>query len=87
MNVVELSDYVSNSKLRVEILTDLLRGPSKTVTELARDYNKHLSHTSRTLSELKKKGLVISTKGESSRERYYKPTKEAYLIFAQMLIK
>ena len=72
--------FVSRSEVRSHVLEDISRGP-RTPTELASLENKHLSHVSRALSELRAQGLVEPISG-STRERYYRATDRGYLILA-----
>lgn len=55
-----------------------------TPTELASLENKHLSQVSRTLRELRKEGLVEYTHS-GSREKYYRPTRDGYLVYSMMI--
>ncbi|MDG6990679.1 MAG: winged helix-turn-helix transcriptional regulator [Nitrososphaerota archaeon] len=51
----------------------------RTPTELATLENKHLSDISRGLGKLRKAGLVEFA-SSGTRERYYRPTQEGYII-------
>jgi DNA-binding transcriptional regulator GbsR (MarR family) len=64
-------------------LLDYLVVRPMTPTELASLEKKHLSQVSRTLGELRREGLVEYTYS-GSREKYYKLTKEGYMIYARM---
>jgi DNA-binding transcriptional ArsR family regulator len=55
----------------------------RTPTELAALENKHLSQVSRSLGELKRRGLVELAEARS-RERYYKPTRDGYIVYAYL---
>jgi DNA-binding MarR family transcriptional regulator len=52
-----------------------------TPTELAYIEGKHVSHVSRALSEMRKKGLVEPLP-TTTRERYYRVTSQGYAIYA-----
>ena len=75
--------FVSKSSVRSSLLKLLVSGP-KTPTELASLENKHVSHVSRALAELRERGLVeqMST---ASRERYYKATSQGMSIYTTMI--
>jgi DNA-binding transcriptional ArsR family regulator len=72
--------FVSRSEVRSHVLADISKAP-RTPSELASIENKHVSHVSRALSELRAQGLVESIP-TGSRERYYKATDRGYLILA-----
>ena len=72
--------FVSRSEVRSHVLVDISKGP-RTPSELASIENKHVSHVSRALSELRAQGLVESIPS-NSRERYYRATDRGYLIIA-----
>jgi DNA-binding transcriptional ArsR family regulator len=75
-----VASFVSRSGVRSQVLVDIARGP-RTPSELASIENKHVSHVSRALAELRVQGLVEPISGRS-RERYYKPTDRGFLILA-----
>ena len=77
--------FVSGSSLRSKLLERLASQPH-TPTELATMENKHLSHVSRALIELKDYGLVSST-DSGSRERYYKVTSQGDAIYASISLR
>jgi len=77
------ADYVSGSSIRSRLLEHLVTGP-KTPTELASIENKHVSHVSRALAELKERGLVEQM-SSASRERYYKATSQGMSIYSSMI--
>jgi len=52
-----------------------------TPTELATLEQKHLSQVSRSLGELRRRGLVERAE-TVSRERYYRPTRDGYLVYS-----
>ena len=72
--------FVSRSEVRSQVLEDVVRTP-RTPSELASIENKHVSHVSRALAELRMQGLVepIPT---SSRQRYYRATDLGFLMAA-----
>ena len=63
---------------RLKLLYHLVVKP-RTPTELASLENKHLSDISRGLGKLRKAGLVEFA-SSGTRERYYRPTQEGYII-------
>ena len=65
------------------VLYHLVSSP-KTPTEIAHLEKKHLSVVSRTLKDLRSKGLVVYT-NTGSRERYYRPTEQGYILLRQFL--
>jgi DNA-binding PadR family transcriptional regulator len=67
----------------LRVLYHLVSSP-KTPTEIANLEKKHLSVVSRTLRDLRTNGLVVYTK-TGSRERYYRPTEEGYILIRQFL--
>ncbi len=75
--------FVTGSSVRSRLLEHLVSGP-KTPTELASIENKHVSHVSRALAELKERGLVEQL-SSASRERYYRATSQGYTIYAAMV--
>jgi predicted transcriptional regulator len=75
--------FVSNSSIRSRLLEHLITGP-KTPTELASIENKHVSHVSRALAELKERGLVEQL-SSASRERYYRATSQGMTIYTSMI--
>jgi predicted transcriptional regulator len=75
--------FVSGSSVRSKLLEHLVNGP-KTPTELASIENKHVSHVSRALAELRERGLVEQM-SSASRERYYRATSQGMSIYASML--
>lgn len=75
--------FVSGSSVRSKLLEHLVTGP-KTPTELASMENKHVSHVSRALAELKERGLVEQM-SSASRERYYRATSQGMTIYTSLL--
>jgi len=75
--------YVAGSSVRSRLLGHLVLGP-KTPTELASIENKHVSHVSRALAELKERGLVEQLSTES-RERYYRATTQGMGVYTSMI--
>ena len=76
-------EFVSRSSLRKTVLSRLTKSPC-TPSELATIENKHVSHISRALSELRGRGLV-ECDISGSRERYYRATSQGYLLVATLL--
>jgi len=72
--------FVSRSEVRSHVLEDIVRGP-RTPSELASIENKHVSHVSRALAELRAQGLVEPVSGER-RQRHYRATDLGYLMAA-----
>jgi predicted transcriptional regulator len=72
--------FVSRSQVRSRVLEDVLRGP-KTPSELASIENRHVSHVSRALSELRAQGLVEPISSER-KQRYYRATDLGFLMAA-----
>lgn len=77
--VPPLSSFVASSDIRRRLLGQLTTGP-KTPTELAVIEDKHVSHVSRALAELRMRGLVEPLNRES-RERYYRVTNQGYAVY------
>jgi predicted transcriptional regulator len=69
----ELISFVKRSSQRKKIL-EVLNGPS-TPTQISKRTNMYLTHVSRTLRELAKKGLIESLTPNERVEKYYKITK------------
>jgi DNA-binding transcriptional ArsR family regulator len=78
-----LTTFVSSSRVRVRLLEDLSKSPM-TPTELAYIENKHVSHVSRALSELRANGLVEPVSLQS-RERKYRVTIQGLQICADVM--
>ena len=78
-NAPPLPFFVANSNIRKKLLGQLSTGP-KTPTELAIMEDKHVSHVSRALAELRVRGLVEPILGDS-RERYYRVTNQGHAIY------
>ncbi len=76
-------EFVTSSDIRRKLL-EHLAGRPRTPTELASLENKHVSHVSRALAELKARGLVESRFSES-RKRYYQTTEAGMAIYAFMI--
>jgi predicted transcriptional regulator len=72
--------FVSGSEIRKNLLGLLTSGP-KTPTKLASMEQKHVSHVSRALAELRSRGLVESWTSDS-REHYYSVTTQGYAVFS-----
>lgn len=68
---------------RLKLLLRLVVRPM-TPTELASIEKRHLSQISRTLGELRREGLVEYTY-TGSREKYYRLTRDGYVIYSMML--
>lgn len=68
------------SMARLKLLQYLVIRP-RTPTELSTLESKHLSQVSRTLGELRRMGLVELAEVRS-REKYYRPTRDGYLLYA-----
>jgi predicted transcriptional regulator len=75
--------FVSRSQVRSRVLEDVLRGP-KTPSELASIENRHVSHISRALSELRAQGLVEPISSER-KQRYYRATDLGFLMAATFM--
>ncbi len=73
---------VSNSEVRLKLLGHLSKG-AMTPTELASLENKHVSHVSRALAELRADGLVVPLATES-RSKYYQATEYGIRLYAMM---
>ncbi len=78
-----LTKAVSGSEVRTKLLGHLTKAPM-TPTELASIENKHVSHVSRALAELKAQGLVEPVFQES-REKYYKATHNGLSLYITIL--
>ena len=78
-----LPKLVINSQVRLKLLGHLSK-EAMTPTELASLENKHISHISRALAELKAQGLVDSVP-QQSREKYYRATLQGIRLYATML--
>lgn len=76
-------DFVASSLVRRKLLEHLTKGPL-TPTELASMEQKHVSHVSRALAELKAQGLVESMSSHS-RERYYRATYQGLATYYMLL--
>lgn len=72
--------FVRGSEIRKNLLGLLTSGP-KTPTKLASMEQKHVSHVSRALAELRSRGLVES-RTTDSREHYYTVTSQGYAVFS-----
>lgn len=75
-------EFVGRSDLRKALLSHLIRNPA-TPSELATLEQKHVSHVSRALAEMRQRGLVEYARS-GSRERYYKATGQGYMVFAAL---
>jgi DNA-binding MarR family transcriptional regulator len=78
-----LTTFVTSSSVRVKLLGDLTKAPL-TPTELASLENKHISHVSRALAELRAQGLIEPIPNQS-RERRYRATMQGLTIYASLL--
>ena len=78
-----LSKAVAGSEVRTKLLGHLIKAPM-TPTELASIENKHVSHVSRALAELRAQGLVEPV-FHQSREKYYKATHVGLSLYATLL--
>jgi len=74
--------FVRGSEIRKNLLGLLTSGP-KTPTKLASMEQKHVSHVSRALGELRSRGLVVSWTTDS-REHYYTVTSQGYAVFSML---
>ncbi len=72
--------FVSKSEVRSKVLEDIVRVP-RTPYELASIENKHVSHVSRALTELRMQGLVEPV-SNNTRLKYYRATELGYLMAA-----
>ena len=79
-SAVSQAEYVGGSKVRLRLLLSLITGP-KSQSQLASMENKHVSHVSRALSEMKVRGIVESLPG-GSRETFYRLTSEGYIVYS-----
>lgn len=68
-------EFVLSSQIRFTILSFLSRN-SCTPTQLAKTFQKHLSHISRALKELENKDLVICNSPLNSKPRVYQLTND-----------
>jgi DNA-binding transcriptional ArsR family regulator len=75
--------FVSRSEVRSKVLEDIVRVP-RTPSELASIENKHVSHVSRALAELREQGLVEPVSSER-RQKYYRATDLGYLMAATFM--
>ncbi len=73
------AEYVSSSKVRLGLLVSLITGP-KSTSQLATIENKHVSHISRALTELKARGIV-EPMPRGSRETFYRLTTQGYVVY------
>lgn len=78
-----LTTFVTSSRVRVKLLEDLARAPL-TPTELASLENKHVSHVSRALAELRAQGLIEPV-SNLSRERKYRATIQGLTVCASLV--
>jgi predicted transcriptional regulator len=76
--------FVTSSSIRVKLLEHLTKEPM-TPTELALLENKHVSHVSRALAELREQGLIEYIPNQS-REKRYKATIQGLTIYASLLM-
>ena len=72
--------FVSRSGVRSQVLEDIVRTP-RTPSELASIENKHVSHVSRALAELRMQGLVEPVL-TNTRQKYYRATDLGFLMAA-----
>ncbi len=82
-NIGSAPNGVIGSEVRLRLLGHLSK-EAMTPTELASLENKHVSHVSRALSELKAQGLVAPAVTQS-RERYYRATQQGMRLYAAVL--
>lgn len=78
----EVIAFVSQSALRARIL-EILKLAPRTPTEVANMENKHVSHVSRALAELKRKGIVEPVPGDS-RQTFYRLTTQGYIVYTTL---
>ena len=76
------SKLVDRSSIRKALLSRLISRPA-TPSELAAIEQKHVSHVSRALAEMRGMGLVEYA-SSGSRERYYRATVQGYMVFAAL---
>ncbi len=73
------AEYVNKSKVRLGLLVSLITGP-KSTSQLASIENKHASHISRALTELRARGIV-EPMPRGSRETFYRLTTQGYVVY------
>ena len=76
------AEFVTSSKVRLGLLVSLLTGP-KSTSQLASIENKHVSHVSRALTELRARGIV-EPMPRGSRETFYRLTTQGYVVYASL---
>ncbi len=76
------AEFVNSSKMRLGLLLSLITGP-KSTSQLASIENKHVSHVSRALTELKARGIVESMP-RGSRETFYRLTTQGYVVYTAL---
>jgi DNA-binding transcriptional ArsR family regulator len=78
-----LTTFVTSSSVRVKLLEHLSKAPF-TPTELASLENKHVSHVSRALAELRAQGLIEPIPNQC-RQKRYRATTQGLAIYAGLL--
>ncbi|MDD3976496.1 MAG: winged helix-turn-helix domain-containing protein [Candidatus ainarchaeum sp.] len=79
----KLVSYILRSKNRQRIL-DLLKDTEKTPSQLVKDTNMYLTHTHRTIRELKDKDLIKPTNPEDKIYTFYKVTPKGKKILSDV---
>ena len=75
-------EFVTNSKVRLGLLLNLIAGP-KSPSQLATIEKRHVSHVSRALSELRDRGIVEPLP-RGSRETFYRLTNQGYVVYTTL---
>jgi DNA-binding MarR family transcriptional regulator len=78
-----LTTFVTSSSVRVKLLEHLTRA-ALTPTELASLENKHVSHVSRALAQLRAQGLIEPIPNQC-REKKYRVTAQGLTLYASLL--
>jgi ArsR family transcriptional regulator, cadmium/lead-responsive transcriptional repressor len=81
--LADVFDFVVASNIRLRVLSFLLDN-SCTPTQLAKSFEKHLSHVSRALKELESKDLVICYSPDNSKQRVYYLTNEGIQLLKEI---
>ncbi|MDG6997565.1 MAG: ArsR family transcriptional regulator [Nitrososphaerota archaeon] len=79
----ESFDFVISSQIRLTVLSFLSHN-SCTPTQLAKTFEKHLSHISRALRELENKDLVICSSPPNSKPRVYQLTNDGSQLLKEI---
>jgi predicted transcriptional regulator len=75
--------FVLGSDLRFKILSRLA-GEAQTPTSIASTYDKHVSHVSRALKELRVRRLVSCVTPENRKNRYYTVTARGARVLSEL---